>query len=62
MVVKIIPIYCDESGFTGENLLHDEQIIFSYASISCDEIEAEEFAKYIIKKYKIQTAELKGTK
>ncbi|MDX4028283.1 DUF3800 domain-containing protein [Aliarcobacter skirrowii] len=61
MLAKIIPIYCDESGFTGENLLHDEQTIFSYASISCDEIEAEEFAKYIIKKYKIQTTELKGT-
>lgn len=61
MESKVIPIYCDESGFTGENLLHDEQTIFSYASISCDEIEAEEFAKYIIKKYKIQTTELKGT-
>lgn len=61
MESKIIPIYCDESGFTGENLLHDEQTIFSYASISCDETEAEEFIKYIIKKYKIQTTELKGT-
>lgn len=61
MESKVIPIYCDESGFTGENLLHDEQTIFSYASISCDETEAEEFVKYIIKKYKIQTTELKGT-
>lgn len=61
MESKIIQIYCDESGFTGENLLHDEQTIFSYSSISCDEIEAEEFIKSLIKKYKIQTAELKGT-
>lgn len=61
MASRILPIYCDESGFTGENLLHDEQTIFSYASISCDETEAEEFIKYIIKKYKIQTTELKGT-
>lgn len=61
MKSKVLPIYCDESGFTGENLLHDEQTIFSYASISCDETKAEEFVKYIIKKYKIQTTELKGT-
>lgn len=61
MESEIIQIYCDESGFTGENLLHDEQTIFSYSSVSCKEIEAEDFVKSLIKKYKIQTEELKGT-
>ena len=53
-------IYFDESGFTGNNLLHPQQRYFSYASVATDESEAEEFVSRLIKKYRIQGAELKG--
>lgn len=53
-------IFFDESGFTGNNLLHREQTIFSYASVAADSKHAENFVRYLIKTYNIQNSELKG--
>lgn len=53
-------IYFDESGFTGNNLLHPQQGIFSYASVHTDDDEAKSFVEYAIKKYGVQGGELKG--
>lgn len=53
-------VYFDESGFTGNNLLHPQQRYFSYASVATDEEEARDFALDLIKKYRIQGGELKG--
>ncbi|WP_394179600.1 DUF3800 domain-containing protein [Marinomonas posidonica] len=55
-------LHFDESGFTGNNLLHEQQNIFCYASIECSHQEAKDFVEYIIKKYKIQNGEIKGSK
>ncbi len=55
-------LYFDESGFTGENLLHEEQTTFSYSSINIDPVEAESFVKETIEKHKIQNGELKAVK
>lgn len=55
-------IYFDESGFTGNNLLHPHQKYFSYGSIATDDVEAEEFVTELIKKYGIQGGELKGSR
>jgi len=53
-------IYFDESGFTGNNLLHSQQTWFSYASVATNDEEARDFAEYLINKYNIQNEELKG--
>ncbi len=52
-------IYCDESGFTGNNLSDSKDTWFSYASVAVNHHDAEAFVKHIIKKYKIQSNELK---
>lgn len=57
-----LTLYFDESGFTGENLLSDEQKTFSYASINIAPAEAEALVAKIITKYKIQNGELKAVK
>jgi len=54
-------IYFDESGFTGNNLIHPQQEFFSYGSVASDDEEAKDFVEYLIKKYNIQNGELKGT-
>lgn len=53
-------IYFDESGFTGNNLLHEMQDYFAYASVATDPDEAKDVVNKIVKDYKVQGAELKG--
>lgn len=53
-------LHFDESGFTGNNLLHKQQKIFCYASVECPHEEAQTFVEHIIQKYKIQNGEIKG--
>ena len=60
MKPTIQEIYCDESGFTGNNLLDQDSTFFAYASVAIDHEEATEYVNNIIKKYQIQGGELKG--
>jgi hypothetical protein len=53
-------IYFDESGFTGNNLLHPTQNYFAYASVATDDEEARALVERLTKKYNIQGGELKG--
>ncbi len=53
-------IYFDESGYTGNNLLHPKQNYFSYASVATDDDEARLWVERVIKRYNIQGGELKG--
>jgi hypothetical protein len=55
-------LHFDESGFTGNNLLHKQQKIFCYASLECSHDEAQSYVEHIIRKYKIQNGEIKGGK
>ena len=55
-------IYFDESGYTGNNLLHPNQKYFAYGSVATDDLEAKEFVTALIKKYGIQGGELKGSR
>lgn len=59
---KEITIYFDGSGYTGENLLKEDQPTFSYASVCIDSDDAEQIVSNIISKYKIQNGELKAVK
>lgn len=54
-------IYFDESGFTGNNLLHPTQNYFAYASVATEDEEARKVVEKVTKKYNIQGGELKGT-
>lgn len=53
-------IYCDESGFTGNDLLNKSQPYFTYASIAIRNEEAKAFVKQLISDFNIQGGELKG--
>ncbi|PKG37308.1 DUF3800 domain-containing protein [Psychromonas sp. Urea-02u-13] len=59
---SIANVYFDESGFTGNNLLHKQQKYFSYASVVSDDNEAQALVDHIIRKYQIQNGEIKGGK
>ena len=60
MKQTIQEIYCDESGFTGNDLLDQGSTFFAYASVAVNHEEATEYVNNIIKKYKLQGGELKG--
>lgn len=60
MKETIQEIYCDESGFSGNNLLDQEATVFAYASVAINHEEATEYVNNIIQKYKLQGGELKG--
>lgn len=53
-------IFCDESGFSGNNLLYQQQPFFTYASIAISNEEAAECVAKLIKDYGVQGGELKG--
>jgi uncharacterized protein DUF3800 len=53
-------IFCDEAGFTGNNLLDAEQDIFAYATVAMDPEVARERVARIIRDFRVQGKELKG--
>jgi hypothetical protein len=59
---EIQEIYCDESGFTGNNLLDEATPFFAYATVAVNDEEAKKFVERVIKDYKIQSGELKFQK
>lgn len=59
--VAAAKIYCDESGFTGPELLRGSPY-FTYSSIAIEPQEAEELVAEIVRDYRIQSPELKGRK
>lgn len=57
-----MPIYCDESGYTGNNLLNREQPFFAYTGVKIEPDEAEEYVRWFKHKFRIQQGELKAQK
>jgi Protein of unknown function (DUF3800) len=57
--MNIQQIYCDESGFTGNNLLDQRDPFFAYATVAVCHEEANGFIENIIQDYRIQGGELK---
>ena len=53
-------IYCDEAGFTGDNMLDTDQPMFTYASVAMDQTEARDLIVRIRQRHHIQARELKG--
>lgn len=54
-------IYCDESGFTGNDLLTKEQPYFSYIGVNIDPQKAEEYIKWFKKEFNIKSEEIKAS-
>jgi len=59
---RIQEIYCDESGFTGNNLLDKQTPFFAYSSVAVSNEEAKDYVQKIIKDYRVQADELKFQK
>ena len=55
-------IYCDEAGFTGNNLLDEQQPAFAYASVAIEETEADRIVRRLRKGSRLQASELKGAR
>lgn len=55
-----LEIYCDESGFTGENLLNRDQRFFAYGTVAIKHDEARDLVARTISDYRLQGQELKG--
>lgn len=53
-------IYCDEAGFTGNNMLDAQQPMFTYASVAMDQTEAMDLIVRIRQLHHIKARELKG--
>jgi hypothetical protein len=53
-------IFCDEAGFTGNNLLNDDQRYFAYASHDLSSEEARDLLNEARSQYKVQMPELKS--
>lgn len=53
-------IYCDESGYTGTDLLDNDQEYFVYSGIMMSEKVIQEIVNYIHSNYAIQNSEIKG--
>ncbi|AFZ33556.1 MULTISPECIES: DUF3800 domain-containing protein [Cyanophyceae] len=53
-------IYCDEAGFTGNNLMDKQQPYFAYASVAINEDEAKECVDKVTKDCQLEGNELKG--
>ncbi|MNK04085.1 hypothetical protein D3C87_219420 [compost metagenome] len=49
-----MPIYCDEAGYTGYNLLEENQPYFVYAALNIEDIQAKEFISSVRAKYRLQ--------
>lgn len=56
-----LEIYCDESGYTGPNLLQDQQPHFSYAGVALSLEEARDLIARIRRDHLIADPELKAT-
>src|SRR5882672_9196151 len=60
--IWIMNIFCDEAGFTGNNLLDAEQDIFVYATVATPVEIARERVERIIRDCRLQGKELKGSR
>lgn len=56
-----MPIYCDESGFTGNDALNVDQPYFSYASVNIGSAEAADYLNDFRERHKIKSHEIKGS-
>jgi hypothetical protein len=59
-MTDILDIACDESGYTGPDLLHKDQRYFAYASVAISDDEASDIIKRARATHPVQMPELKA--
>jgi hypothetical protein len=55
-------VFCDEAGFTGNNLLDSEQEVFVLAGAAIQPDRSKEVVERTVRDFKLQGAELKGSR
>jgi hypothetical protein len=55
-------IYCDEAGFTGNNLLDGEQEHFVFGSVAIEPDAARLLAEQVVQDFRLEGSELKGSR
>lgn len=55
-----MPIFCDEAGYNGNDLLQEEQPYFVYAALNIDQQDADQMIEHLKVKYRLQGKEPKG--
>lgn len=64
-IIRVHPgthtLYCDEAGFTGNNLLDHQQPHFAYAAVAVEPDEAHEIVDQVVRQRRIQAGELKAS-
>jgi hypothetical protein len=58
---KLLHIFCDEAGFTGNKLLDAEQEIFSYVAVAIEPEAAKDMVARLRRDFRLQSPELKGS-
>lgn len=61
-VTQMKTVFCDESGFSGNNLWDPEQPHFAFAGVQIEEAEASDVIREARAKYRIQSPEVHATK
>jgi hypothetical protein len=54
-------VFCDEAGFTGNNLLDRNQEVFAFVGVALSHGEAENIVQRTIRDFRLQGTELKGS-
>ena len=55
-------IFCDEAGFTGNNLSDSTQEVFTFASVTMEPDQAKETVERTLRNFRLQGTELKGAR
>src|SRR5213593_3514807 len=55
-------VFCDEAGFTGNNLLDGEQEVFALAGAAIEPDRAKEVVERTVRDFRLQGTELKGSR
>ena len=57
----ITSVFCDDAGFTGDNLLNKEQPYFAYSAVAIEPDAAALLVQELRSRFPIQSDELKGS-
>lgn len=57
----ITTVYCDDAGFTGDNLLNPQQPFFAYSAVAIEPDQAAALVKELRRSFGLRAQELKGS-
>lgn len=57
----VTTVFCDDAGFTGDNLLNPEQPFFAYSAVAVEEAQAAALVRELRDRFGLKGRELKGS-